>query len=305
MNTNFESLPFQITLIMKQFILAGYMLLSMFPTFAQESSRLPLFRISDVQILTGSSSDKGINGSIGDFRKLAPGSLLLNTNLNDFRYSFDDGYAEGALTLLAGFQIRNKEGSAYRKAPMLRVGINYFSSNLMSESYSRQFRQRVDTLTSNQTGAEYYVDSVANHYLGMDYSSEHVRLDVSLLFHSNPAGRWSFFAGAGINAGMSFNAQTNVYYSEYGSVDGDLNTYNYSNTNNLFKAEKYANKLGFSGSFYLPLGVDFRIARKNDFFSKTHLFYEMRPSLNMYVIPELGSYFNTGNGHNLGFRYSW
>jgi hypothetical protein len=304
MNTNFEYSSFQTKPFMKKFILAGYLLLLMFPALAQESSKLPLFRIADVHMLLGSSSDRGINGSMNDFRKLAPGSVLINTNLNDFRYSFDDGYSEGAFTLLEGFQIRNKEGSAYRKAPMLRVGINYFNATLMSESYSRQFRQRVDTLTSNQTGAEYYVDSVANHYLGMDYSSEHVRLDVSLLFHSNPAGRWSFFAGAGINAGISINAQTNIYYSEYGQVERDMNR-NYYNTNNLSKSESFINKSGFSGSFYIPLGVDFRIASKNDFFSKTHLFYEMRPSLNMYVIPELGSYFNTGNGHNLGFRYSW
>jgi hypothetical protein len=48
----------------------------------------------------------------------------------------------------------------------------------------------------------------------MDYSSNQLRLDASLIFRTNADARWSAFAGVGINAGVSLNSNTTIYYHE-------------------------------------------------------------------------------------------
>jgi len=53
------------------------------------------------------------------------------------------------------------------------------------------------------------------------------------------------------------------------------------------------------------LGIDFRIGKKREFWKRTHLFYELRPGINVTSIPELRPITNASVQHGIGLRVSW
>jgi hypothetical protein len=62
----------------------------------------------------------------------------------------------------------------------------------------------------------------------------------------------------------------------------------------------FTNKKKFACAAYVPLGVDFRIGKKRAFWKRTHLFYELRPSVT--TIPELRTFANAGVQQGIGLR---
>jgi hypothetical protein len=177
-----------------------------------------------------------------------------------------------------------------------------FSGNLFKEE-----RKPYDTLISTQTGDAYYVDSVDAKNLNMSYTADQLRLDGSLIFRTDPAARWSLHAGIGLSAGMSMNAQTEILYMhkkytemqfvEFSNGDGFYDTDN-------FESENFRNKPSFGFSAYVPMGIDFRMGNKREFWKHTHLFYEMGPGVNVTVIPEMRTLTNMSLRHGFGLRVS-
>ena len=211
---------------------------------------------------------------------------------------------------MLGLQFSDKQKSAYKANPLLRLGISYFSGTSITSAFYKEERFPYDTLTSSQTGQVIYIDSINSKSYSMNYSSEQLRLDASLIFRTNPEARWSLFAGIGVNAGLSINASTDIYFNRYESSDtrfingNGSSPYGYSNTDNS-KSENFKNKSNFGLSTYIPMGVDFRIGKKKEFWKRTHLFYELRPGVNITSIPELRTITNSSIQHGIGLRVSW
>ena len=126
----------------------------------------------------------------------------------------------------------------------------------------------------------------------MNYETDQVALEASLIYRTNPQARWSVYGGIGMTAGLSINANTSIdYWKSRGvSMNGNEPGYYpypiYYSSQGTGLSETFRNKSSFAQSFFFPLGVDFRIARKNDFWKRLHLFYEMRPGLLFTFIPE-------------------
>jgi hypothetical protein len=267
--------------------------------------------IKDVYIQTGTFSENNTNGTLSDFKMLAPQSVLLQKNLTDFYQS--SGFSTSTnnmFSIMLGLQFSDKQKSAYKANPLLRLGISYFSVTSITSAFYKEERFPYDTLTSSQTGQVIYIDSIISKSYSMNYSSEQLRLDASLIFRTNPEARWSLFAGIGVNAGLSINANTDIYFNRYESSDtrfinGNASSpYGYSNTDNS-KTEKFKNKSNFGLSTYIPMGVDFRIGKKKEFWKRMHLFYELRPGINITSIPELRTITNSSIQHGIGLRVSW
>jgi hypothetical protein len=144
----------------------------------------------------------------------------------------------------------------------------------------------------------------------MDYSSEQIRFDGSMIFRTNPLARWSLFSGIGITAGVSINSNTNIYYSKYlrteiyESDGAVLNSSSYYHSDQSI-SENHKNKNGYAVSAYIPMGIDFRVGKKREFWKQIHLFYECRPGMNMTSIPELQTATTASLQHGFGLRVSW
>lgn len=297
-------------------ILSAIILLTVsFSVFGQEQPPKTIKKISihDFYIQTGMFFERNTNGTLTDFKTLAPQSVLLNNNMTDFSQSVGFSMTGNTMfSVMLGLQFSDKQKTIYKANPLLRLGISYFSGTTLTGGSYKEDRKPYDTLTSTQTGQTVYIDSVTTKNYSMNYSSEQLRFDGSLIFRTNPEARWSIYTGIGITAGLSINANTDIYYSNYGRTEtryangSTSSSYNYSSSDNSnSKTEKIKNKTNFGASTYIPMGIDIRIGKKREFWKRTHLFYELRPGINITSIPELRTITNASLQHGLGLRVSW
>lgn len=296
-------------------ILAAITMLTLsYSVFGQEQTKMiKKISIHDIYIQTGLMSEQYTNGTISDFKILAPQSVLLNNDMTNFSQSSGNGLVSNTtFSVMVGLKFSNKEKTTYKANPLLRLGFSYFSGKSFSGGLSQEVRKAYDTITSSQTGEIAYVDSINTQNYRMNYTSNQLRFDGSVIFRTNPEARWSLFTGIGITAGFSINARTDINYSSYGRkettyADGTTsssaaNGYSYSNNSNF---ETFRNKSNFGLSTYIPMGVDFRIGKKREFWQRTHLFYELRPGINMTSIPGLQTFTNATIQQGIGLKVSW
>ena len=263
-------------------------------------------QISINEIYLQSGSFFGQNkGSLADFQTLAPGSSILQQDLSAYQT-----YPQMFLNLPGQSQSLSV-GLGLGKMPnaTLRLGLMHTSQNnalATGGSYTETFR--VDTLTSSQSGEQYFVDSFCTHSFNANYAQEQLRIDASLLFRYNADKRWSFFGGIGANFGLSYNAATTVHHrvSPYGDYFG------YGFINDLMfidfgthETETFENKGGFGLGVYAPLGIDFQLGKKREFWKPMHLYMELRPGFNINQIAGLGTTFSVGNFSNAGLRFQF
>lgn len=276
------------------------------PSIAQETNEIPRVKISDLYIGTGFYVENAVPANLSDFHKLAANSIILPKNLDGFSSSDWNSSGGGMTTASIGLKFRKKDGSVYHSNPLLRIGIKSSNANVFSASYQKESRSRFDTLSSNSSGEIAYLDSVNSTYYSMDYTSRHLRLDLSLIFRTNPEKRWSLYGGLGLSAGIFYNAETEItksdqYYVEFEYKDVTASSEQYFYNEDNYKTEYHRNKNGFGTELFAPVGVDFRIS-KSGFFSKIHLLYEIQAALNMTNIPEMETIVSGRMNHQIGLR---
>jgi len=284
-----------------------------FSVFAQEQQPKTVKKISihDICIQIGSYWERNTNGTLTDFKTLAPQSVLLNSDFTGYS-QYNKRYLTNntMFSVMMGIQFSDKQKTNYKANPLLRVGVSYFSGTSLTGTLYKEERKSYDTLTSAQTGQKIYFDSVNTKNYSMDYSWDQLRFAGSLIYRTNPEARWSLYAGIGIAAGLSINANTAICFNKFDRIET-----RYSNNNNSslsdcsisdnFKTEIYRNKNNFIVSTYIPMGIDFRIGKEREFWKRIHLFYELEPCIYSISIPELRTITNACIQQGFGLRVSW
>ncbi len=303
----------------RTFICTGIVLFSVTLASAQETleenaKKPKKIAIKEVYLSSGFLMERTQSISLENFRNIAPSSVLLSNDFSDYNNLPGHSTSSNSIVALSmGIKFNNNEETSNNNGPTLRIGFNYASNYTYYLSYYKEERKPYDTLVSTQTGQTYYVDSVTNKNYRMSYTTNQLRLETSLIFHTEGNSRWSLFGGLGISAGLSFNNKTSIQYFEngntstyYGGSNADFYTgypYNHSSarTNENFK-----NKSGVSAYVFFPMGVDFRIGKNNAFWQKVHFFYELRPSFTFNSMPEYGGMLvNSGLFNGIGVKINW
>lgn len=274
-------------------------------------AKTKMISVNEFYITASGWNEVATNTGLSDFKLLAPRSVLLNKDFTNFNFSGGKYYSsESLFSMLVGINFFNYEKKAPRTNPLLRLGVSYVSGTMLSGNISKDYRVPFDTLSSSHGSSSIYVDSVFGNQLGMYYSSEQLRLDASLIFRSKPEARWSLFAGFGVSTGISLNAHTEITNYQMKGVEmtdnsGGENTSFRNASSNVSFSERFENDMNFGFSAYVPMGVDFRIGKKHDFWKQIHLFYEMRPNITFTNIPELKMYSSAFVQQGLGLKFVW
>lgn len=286
---------------------------------AQENTVQPLIpaapvqkmQVCEVTVLFGAGFDLDQNSTLGDFKKLAPESKLLKGDFSGYQSSSFQGFGFNSIfSVMMGFRFGKADKSAYKANPVLRLGFSYISSNNLASSYYQSQTIRYDTAVSINSGQTYYLDSTTTRNYNMNYNSEQLRLDASLIYRTDPKARWSVYSGIGLNVGMSLNANTEIYYTPFSTTNENSSSYYspyyypYQQTSST-SSESFRNSTNFGVSSYVPLAVDFRIGKKRPFWQRTHLFFEMRPGVNVTSIPELGTFAKGYFQSSWGIKINW
>jgi hypothetical protein len=241
-------------------------------------------------------------GSLADFQQLAPQSVLLQQDLSAYQNYpvFNFSIPGQSQSLSLGFHLSKMPNAT------LRLGLMHTNQNnalTTGGAFTESFR--IDTLTSSQSGEQFFVDSFSTHSYNANYSQEQLRLDASLIFRFKADKRWSFYGGIGANFGWSYNGATNIHQSvtPYSNFN-DVAIYNDMGVSNeIHEHESFENKGGFGFGVYAPLGLDFQVGKKREFWKPIHLYLELRPGVNVNQIAGLGTTFSAGNFSNVGLRF--
>ncbi len=223
-----------------------------------------------------------------DIRLLAPGSRLLDRDLSDHKFT-NDRYEVGTGSFEASIGLRPFR-RADKMGPELRVGVIYAGLVDQSAALRRTTRMSYDTLTSSQTGVQTFVDSVFRDNIRLRHSAERIGVSASLIWRTQ--GRWSLYGGVGVAGGPTLNARSEVRSDETRSTEirdftqGEVYGSDFNASDDV---ELFRNGNGWWLATYLPIGLDFQLARTGTFFSRLHLFYEIRPQMVFQGSPELGS----------------
>ncbi len=189
-----------------------------------------------------------------------------------------------------------------RGGPELRVGFMNAGWNERQATLRRTLRTPYDTLVSAATGEQFLVDSVHGSTYHISTKAERIGLDASLVWSTK--ARWSVYGGIGIMGGPCINARTSMRLEHYEGViaAGGHNVYFPQGGKRESVNETIKGDTGWWVSAYVPLGIDFTLAREHPFWKQMHLYYEMRAQLVIQGSPELDNTVGTGMLANFGIR---
>jgi len=283
-----------------------------FNVCAQESEeKIKRMKVTDFYLTGGFVMSTLPAWSIADFQTLTPNSQLMDTDF--VGYDTYSNYSQNApmnmmtnrqVSMMLGFSFSNKDKTKMKGNPHLRIGLTYRSGDLLAGNAWRTDRYTFDTLSSSG-GAEYTVDSVFNNNYRMNYSSQQLHLDISVLFRTSPERKASLFGGIGITSGVGLNSRTDINYAQDVSTVVNYPSYQEWQGNlgfNVGQNETNKNEMAYGFSAYVPMGLDIRLGNRNEFWKRIHLSLEMRPSLNVFVSPELGTMTTFASYHGIGMK---
>ena len=276
-----------------------------FLTFSNLNAQI---KITQIHINSGSFMDiDNSKNQLSDFSLLAPGSDILSKDFSAYQtngYYFSGGLMRDNSFLSNSSNFQSIQlGLSFAKCPKgtLRIGISNVHSELLNTSGFNYEGYVVDTLISSQTGQMYYVDSTISNYYNGNYSNDQLRLDAAYIFEANAGKRWAFHAGLGLSIGMSYRSTTTLlteeYIQPYSGYEGTSNTQN-------IESESYGNFMVMGGSAYIPLGINFKLGNKREFWKPFVIYNEFRPTIQLNSIPNNTVKFNVGFGSTLGLRYN-
>jgi hypothetical protein len=268
-----------------------------------ESGKL---KISEAHVLSGGGGTTTVDGSFSDFRYLAPESRILARDFSGFEPSM---YFAADRNSFQSLQL----GFRTDKLPqaVLRIGVsNVIQSGLMTRSGFLSESFPYDTLVSSQTGDVFFVDSTYIQQYDFRYGNRQLRLDVNLLYRLHPERRWTLQGGIGLTAGFSYAASTVLQYSAGEGGSPGWNYYDspgympwgYRDDAGEREVEKFDGPNGFGAGVYVPLGIDFRVGKKREFWKPIHLYFETRPSIQFNSVPGRGICVGVGSSAGLGLR---
>jgi hypothetical protein len=293
-----------------KWLIAAIGLFVSFSGFSQEDESSSRIKINSAWIFAGSTWQNSQSGTLSDFRRLAPASSILKEDLAGYDEFLGLNFSnQRGISGSVGIQFLDKEKKSLRANPTLRLGFSYRNGEMLYGTLNRETSTVIDTLISSQTGAQLFLDSIYYETISMNTYRESLMLDASLIFESHPGSRWTLFGGLGLSAGYSFNSYTEIFYFDNvmveAAVNGGFGSVSPNNQESNIEVETFNNDNSFLGEIYIPLGVDFTVGKKREFWKKIHLFYEARPGMQFTSIPELRSISRTQIHQGFGVKLKW
>ncbi len=294
----------------KAFFFLSLSILSFGIVSAQELKH-PKYKISQFQLsFGGDRSLAPLNINQNEFNVLAPGAQI---PVNSMPYTTQFGWNAPTLNMNVSFHPLKKNGLAgeYNKNRTFRAGISAQGISASIYNTSNSFTTRIDTLVSSANGSIYgFVDSVHRDFTYSSYVSTAVKLDFAYLASTDASRRFSFYSGIGLNFGITIAPRTEIHSHSWDSEQITDTNDNYISTQSVYNSlnanhQVFQNRSGYMAALYVPMGVDFRLGKKNEVMKRTHLFFELRPTISVLSIPETKTYVNPSMQNSFGLKIEW
>ncbi len=273
-------------------------------------------QFSDLYFVGGASGV--LTGPLGNFevnnleRNLfQPNTLRPNNNTFDIDWE-NRVRLNTQIGLMAGWNVRGTRLGRQK----IRIGFTAGSYHVnWDNNYQAKDVYRIDTLVSQQTGEEYYIDSTRVRTLDYEHIAQMFNLHFDYLVYLNPRNKLTFYTGVGAQLGISLSNTVTATYYEYDAFDNyDLDyykdkkdydhKYDKDEDNNYFRNTKTLSPTT-NISAHALVGFNYRLSKRSRFLRHVHLFNELQLGLQLnqmeIIDPSIG--FNVG--FQMGMRISF
>lgn len=285
-----------------------FLLLISSAVIGQDTDSVKSRPIYDVAIMSGGATGNSSIFGLSDFRKIFPESSILQRDLSEF-----SGYGENYFSEYFGFGVmvgrtsRQLHILGERVKGTMRAGFYYDEASYFSYTLTDGSNYRVDTIKNSQGASQFYIDSAYYKTAYMYYDAKSLRAEFSALLRFNDEQRWSFYLGVGLSAGMTFNNTVNVSYSEQEVIEtypaeGLSGTSATKVEFPVYENDQSAVSSGWLVNAFVPVGIDFRLAKTGRSLEFMHLFTEVRPGISFMEIPDVRTVSGTQVSFHLGLR---
>ena len=246
----------------------------------------------ELGISTGLTSST--NSNLDDVWSKLDSDFISPSQDDSFYYYNNYHYLLSSSVWNVNFSIKPNVGEQKLK-PVFRFSYQYSNGLYAQESWFKNSEYPYDTLTSSNNGQQYYIDSILYKGLNRYYTSNLHQISVGVLIERGVKKRFTFYTGFEVGIGITSGNKitTSDYesysfrgYPEHKSYQAYNNNY-YSNYSSN-RSEKRQATLG-SISSNIPLGVKFTLGKKDNFLSRTMLYYEISGGTNVYFNSQIGA----------------
>jgi hypothetical protein len=245
--------------------------------------------------------------------KMTPGFDIpdsLTTNLNGI--NINDGFQTTSSNQYYLFSFSLINGAAKQ------AGRKFLATTTFHLGYGPELRaekrwyhediQVIDTLTSNQTGQEYYVYGNRNQTIAKRYTSRSIVFGVGEHIATNPNRLFQFETGLDLLCIMSISSEVRASYLDSYVLDGIPDNgqgYPYQQPLlNETKAQNFSNKFTTGVIMRVPLEMSFKLSRKSPVASRMRIGAELNPGLaTVFTGGLITSNFTVSGGMNFRFAF--
>jgi hypothetical protein len=208
------------------------------------------------------------------------------------------------------FSVHGKNGKKLRGNPLLRMGFSYVPNmnNTLDFHTSNTFAYDTIYTTFQGVTSKQAVDSIVDNYKSFSVMSDRLRFNSSMLWQTNPSKRWCFFGGIGAGIGFTLSSilqikdsQFNYFVRTSNENDFFLPEFNLPRYHSEHITNQRVNGW-FDATFFIPIGVDFRWGKKENFWHHVHQFIEYSPTLWIQHTKQINTQFAFASTINFGCR---
>jgi hypothetical protein len=306
---------------MRKISAISLMLIVMFFVSWQAGSQVPdgtkkpgVLSVTETSVSFGYHKSIIDGGSQAQYLKLIPQSDLLTRDFSHLtRYKFDhrfviNHYNPAVFSASFGLRFADRDRKSFKKVPMLRLGLSYYTGNLITNIYSEEILCQIDSMYDPGTGLYNFTDSLhmSNFYVAQ--VTDQMRIDAAVLFGTNSSKVLSCYSGLGLSAGIPVMAYSSVhYYESYQYVSrtsGGHQTFLPGET--LESVEETFRRSSFFVLMpYVPVGINVRLSRKVSLLNQISLFYEGRIGMDMIILKGGDDLSKIRRQHTIGLKVRW
>ncbi len=261
-----------------------------------------------VQFFVGNIVNSFSPNGLNEFKLMAEDQSIfaLNDSFKISNSKFENINASGIYGGHVLLSLPNKKAGGYHRNRMMRLGFTAGTSSGNVVMLSRLNELQLDSIQGSAVFER--TDSVAM----FSYHSSVFGLQTAYLISGNTLRRFSLYGGLGVGFSSNFNAKIDKeeysITSKYFVFDGkkytyDKKEYTFGDDGNRNNVEPVKASTAITYQVVVPLGVQWRITKKDNWLKGVYVSLEMQGNLNYTKIKSGNSTFSLNSQSQLGL--SW
>jgi hypothetical protein len=266
-----------------------------------QSKRL---KLSEIAISYGLQKDIYNDLTFNDYKSIAPNSEIFsnaNSNYSYHNQALNNSYFNS--NFYSNFFLGNIGLSHEKyKNGLFRIGFHYFFKHDQFSTYAYQSNFiGNDTVFTNQ-GTPVYLDIYRSKKIIANSSSKKILFDLSYIHKLPEEHQIVMYSGFGFLMGIGYQS---ILKTSYDEIIGPSGLNQYAGSTVSYNREELKIKPYLLSSVYIPLGLDIKLGKKNNFMNRIHLFLEIRPAISLIKFPTAKSIPLISGNTNLGVKVSF